>query len=366
MTGFSLAHGEHTVDRPYSLGGHLRVDPDFGGEVAQTVAQLLQGVELHVGAVVAAASGRRLGLLGGRGDESLFRAEGSHLVEDTALGCDDKLPGVAFDGIVEQGGRGAHDVGQQRHRPGTFGMHKHLGPGMLLLQADNPLERELLMDMAGAVPYEHLPAGPGADISAEIPVRAEDNLLGGGEGADDVESVGRGHNNVGQRLDGGRSVDIADNRMVGMSLYESLELGGRTGVGQRAARPGVRHKHRLFRTENLGRLPHEMHSAEHNHPVGKITGLAGQRKRVAHHIGQILNLAVGIVMGHDGGVAFLLEALNLPDEPGLIVFHKNISRKIILYRKISKFFPTFKIPPSQPPQLKNRLPGANNYFSELF
>ncbi len=64
-----------------------------------------------------------------------------------------------------------------------------------------------------------------------------------------------------------------------------------------------------------------MHSADHYHLVGQGAGLAGQGKRVADNIGDVLDVAVGVIMGHNGRVALLLEAADIGNQCLSVFFH---------------------------------------------
>lgn len=88
---------EHSVDWAQRFFGQRGVDAHFGSAVAQTVAQLCEGVELHVCAVVAGtcAVGRRYG------NEILFRCFLAHLVENAGFGCDDEILGLTLERVSQ-------------------------------------------------------------------------------------------------------------------------------------------------------------------------------------------------------------------------------------------------------------------------
>ncbi len=190
-------------------------------------------------------------------------------------------------------------------------MCQHKGVGVLALQLHEFLQRELLVHMAGAIPQQHLPSGHRIYIISEIPVRSEYYFLVGGKRLHYFAGVRRCHHHIGERFHRRRCVDVAYHRVPRMSLDESLELIGRTRVGQRASGIDVGHQHRLVGAENLRRLPHEVNAAEHYHPVGKRAGNLRQGQGVADKIGHILDFPFLVIMGQDHGVAFLFQTEHL-------------------------------------------------------
>ena len=85
-------------------------------------------------------------------------------------------------------------------------------------------------------------------------------------------------------------------------------------VGHGAVGRRLREQHGLGRVEQLGRLAHELHAAQHDGMLGQVHGEAGEGKGVAHVVGHGLDLGRHVVVGKDHGVVLLLEAIELTPE----------------------------------------------------
>lgn len=329
------AEGEHTLDGTAGALGQGRVDRYLGSLVAQAVAQLDEGVELHVRAVVAGA-----GAVGWRGgDECLAGTCLAHLVQDAALGGDDKLGGIGGGGVVEQGGCGAYLVGYLAHGACALGVRQHTGLRMLRFQGEYLLEREFLVHVARTVPEHHASAGDGVDIVAQIAVGAKYYLLVGRQRVDDAAGVARGDKYVGEGLHAHRGVDIRHHGMARMSLDKLLKLRRGAGVGQRASRRCVGHEHLLVGAEQLGGLAHEVHAAQHDDAgVVESGGIAGQSQRVAYMVGNVLDGSLLIVVGQNHGALFLAEAFDFSDESAVAGEVINTHFFIFLYLGLKKFY----------------------------
>ena len=95
-----------------------------------------------------------------------------------------------------------------------------------------------------------------------------------------------------------------------MPVDEGPELVGGTAVGEGAARLEVGDHDGLVGIEDLGRLGHEVDAAEGDHfAVGLLGGL-GQLEGIAHHVGEVLELVLLVVVGEDDRVALALELEN--------------------------------------------------------
>ena len=77
----------------------------------------------------------------------------------------------------------------------------------------------------------------------------------------------------------------------------------RDAVRERAAGSGIRNQDRSFWTKDLGSFRHEVDAREHDYTRGAGGGEAGQRERVAHVIGGLLDLGSLVVVGEDHRVA---------------------------------------------------------------
>ena len=142
-------------------------------------------------------------------------------------------------------------------------------------------------------------------------VRAEQHLAVGVDGGDHVDRVGRGAADVGERLDRGGGVDVGDDDGAGVFVLPGPQFVGGDRVGQRAAGPLVRDQHGLVRAEDLGRLGHEVHAAEHDGVLGRLGGDPGQRQRIPDMVGDILDRRQLVVVRQHRGVAQLGQPANL-------------------------------------------------------
>ena len=108
-----------------------------------------------------------------------------------------------------------------------------------------------------------------------------------------------------------------------MLVAESRELVLGAAQVQRAFRFQVRHQHRLVRAEDLGALAHEAHTGHHQHPRRMGGAEAGHFQRIAHAAagfqGQILDVGIYVVVGHQYRIAFVQQGRNACfQRPGLI------------------------------------------------
>ena len=119
---------------------------------------------------------------------------------------------------------------------------------------------------------------------------------------------------VGLGLDLGRGVDVHDDDGAGVLGLPGAQLVGVDRVGERAAGVGVGDQHGLVRREDRGRLGHEVDAAEDDR-VGVGRGrLAREPERVAHVVGDVLDLGQLVVVGEDDGVALGGERAHLGRE----------------------------------------------------
>jgi hypothetical protein len=89
------------------------------------------------------------------------------------------------------------------------------------------------------------------------------------------------------------------------------ELVGGATIGKRAAGAHVGHHHRLVGVQYLGRFGHEVHARKADHVgVGLGCGLR-ELQRIADEVGDVLDLAVLVVVGQQHGVALFFQARDL-------------------------------------------------------
>ena len=120
---------------------------------------------------------------------------------------------------------------------------------------------------------------------------------------------------VGLRLDLGRGVDVHHDHSARMVGLPGAQLIGRDRVGQRAASVEVGEQHRLVRAEDRRGLGHEVDAAERDHVGVGGRRLAREAERVAHEVGDVLNLGHLVVVSQDDRVAFLGQRADLALKP---------------------------------------------------
>src|SRR5215469_18892753 len=153
----------------------------------QTVAYLLERVELHIRtlAAIAVLVGDEIKLASGR---ELFER-----VADAAFRHHDDLGSVARFTPIDYGGGGAYEIGEGEHRFGTLGMRYHFGLRMRHLGIHQSARGKRRVDDAGPLPDLHvLSAGLALYVCAKVAVRQEEHGLFARNGIDDLHRVARG------------------------------------------------------------------------------------------------------------------------------------------------------------------------------
>lgn len=219
--------------------------------------EFLQGIALHVRTVVAGASVLRRGR-----DEGLLRGSQLHLVDDPRLGGDDELLPRVVDGIVQQSGGRADEMGLLQDMRLAFGMGDQLGLRMANHQLGDLFIGKDLVHHAGPVPDHHVATGLLDQVGAEVLVGGKNDGLILGDAVDDVHRVGGGTTDIRQRLHLRGAVDVTDHHMIGVFFLELAEERRWTGISQGTSRLQVGKKHLLLRGQHLGRLRHEVHPGE--------------------------------------------------------------------------------------------------------
>jgi ACR3 family arsenite transporter len=133
---------EHSQQRGLGAGAGGFVQLHSGGEVGEAVAELLEGVELHVTAVRTGAA------VGGAGDEVFVGALLAQAVQHAAFGDDDDVLDRGGFAVADHFFRGANLVGQQADRVGAFRVGDDEGGGKLRLDAVDGVAGELDMHIA--------------------------------------------------------------------------------------------------------------------------------------------------------------------------------------------------------------------------
>lgn len=228
--------------------------------------QLLQGVALHVRAIIAGTGVFRWGRY-----EGLLRRAQLHLVDDACLGGHDELLARIVDRIVQQACCRSDEVSLLQDMRLALRMGDQLGLRMADHQLGDLLIRKDLVHHAGTVPDHHIPTGLLHQIGAQVLVGRENDGLILRDTLNDLDRIGGRAADVGQGLHLRRAVDITDHDMVRILLLELAEQRRRTGIRQRATRLQVRQQDLLMRGEDLGCLRHEMDSGKDD-DIGIGTG----------------------------------------------------------------------------------------------
>ncbi len=280
---------------------------DFGSLVHKGEIKLTESVELHERAIVACTCG----IIGRSRYKCLFRATATHLMKDSALGSHNELGGVSLASPVKKHSCRPHLVGDDSHMSRTLGMNEYLGSGMLSLEFKNLFKGELLVHMACTIPQHHVTTGLRIDIISQIAVGTKNYFLILRQRIDHLHGIAGSDDNIGESLDGSRSVDVRDHSVTRMILYEFFKFGSRATVGKRASGIEVRHQHLLLRTKNLDSLAHEMHSAHHDYGIVETFCDPGKSEGVAYKISHLLDFTHRVVMGEDDSVLLFFESENL-------------------------------------------------------
>ena len=212
------------------------------------------------------------------------------------------------------------EVLHHRRRAAALGVDEHVGVGVLVAHPLDVVGAQGGVDVALAGPDAHLLAGLLLDERAEPHVGAEEDLGVGAVLAVDVldhlDRV-RGRDAVvglGLHL-GGRVHVHHDDRAGVLRLPRAQRVRG-DRVGERAARLGVGQQDRLLRREDRRRLGHEVHAAEDDRVGAGGRRLAREPERVAHVVGDVLDLGHLVVVRQDHGVALAREIAHLRLEGG--------------------------------------------------
>ncbi len=180
--------------------------------------------------------------------------------------------------------------------------------GMLNLQLQHRFGLHGIVDGADTVPKEHIPSGNLVDISAEVFVRSENNLLVFWERAHQFLGVARGADKVGEGFYLCRAIDVADNHVVGMFGLEFLEILGLAALGQRATGFHIGQQHLAAGIENLCRLGHEMDTAEDDDVGRSLLCFLCQSKAVAYVIGEFLYLMPLVIVTENDSIFFFFQS----------------------------------------------------------
>ena len=282
-------------------------DGDVVAVERERVAHVGEGDRLHEGA---------LGLGVGR-DELLLRRHLPHPVHDAGFGRDDELLdrplGHRADHPLRRGDvqslrpdvAPAHLV-DELARAAALRMHQDLGVRVLLARGVERLGADPLVHVALAQPHLDPPVRPHpAHVGAEEEVGEEEDALVRRDGVDHVEHVAAGAAVVELRLHVGGRVDVAHRDVVRELRLPAPDVLGGHGRRERAAGLEVGQQHPLRGRQNRRGLRHEVDAREDDHLGRRLRRLAGEAERVAHEVGDVLDLGPLVVVGDDDRVPLL-------------------------------------------------------------
>ena len=95
-----------------------------------------------------------------------------------------------------------------------------------------------------------------------------------------------------------------------MLRLQLAQLSAGDHVGHRTAGGRVGNEHRLVGIENRCRLGHEVDAAEDDHVGVDLGGAAREFEGIARVVGDVLDLAAGVVVRKDNGLALFLESFD--------------------------------------------------------
>ena len=214
--------------------------------------------------------------------------------------------------------------------------------GHRLANALDVLGRDLLMDVAVAVPGDDVLSRLRLHVGRQVLVGDEQDVLRVGSAStirtafDEVQQTSR------LRLHVGGGVDVGDDCEVRIDLAQLVApLGQRLAgdrVGERAAGAEVGQEHRLLRVQDLRRLGHEVDAAEDDHVGVDGCRLARQLERVADEVRHLEDLGTLVVVREHHGTTLLLELADLARQSGKL----GASRAVItLVAQGAKMLPQF-------------------------
>ncbi len=193
-------------------------------------------------------------------------------------------------------------------------MDKHGCVGELFLEFYYAFGGETLVDVACAVPEQHVAAGAGVDVCSEVAVGTEYDFGVGGHRLNDFQCIARCDEYVGEGLYADGGVDVGYYGVSGVIDDKSGEVVGVATVGKRASGVGVGEQDGLVGAEEFDGFGHEVHAAHHNGAcVANSGGFLRQSERIADIIGDVLKFGAHIVMGQYYGFFLLFEAFYIFD-----------------------------------------------------
>ena len=199
-------------------------------------------------------------------------------------------------------------IGFREDRLRALGVRRNERVGMIELQLDQGLVRELLVHDAGTRPQHHRPPGGAHEVRSQMPVGREEDRLVGRYLAQNAFGRRRGDDHVGQCLHGRGAVDVRHRHRVRIAGPPPRKGIGWARFLERAPCLEVRDQNLGRRVQDLGDLGHEADTAECDHlGVGPLRG-PGEFQGVADEVCNVLDFCVLVVVREDDGFPLPLQA----------------------------------------------------------
>lgn len=283
------------------------------GEVLHAVADFFERIHLHEFALAApAVVARHPHHVEGRcAEEFLVRTFLLHAMDNARLGHNDELLRGIVLAVGDHFFRRANGVGKFADFAEALGVDHDFGLRITRLGLEHGVAAEFDVGVTIAFPERHRTTGLFDDPLAEVFVGDEEQVFVFGGGIDDLLGVAAGDDDVAQGFHGGAAIDVGDGPEVGVGLLQGFQFFGGATFFQRATGVLVREHDNFVWVENLGRLGHEVNTAEDDDIGAGFLGLLGEAEGIADIIRHVLDFGDLVIVREDDGVELFLERVNL-------------------------------------------------------
>ena len=168
-------------------------------------------------------------MVGRTGDEGFFRDLAAQPVKHAGFGDDDEGLGRRLPAVADHFLGRAHFVGEDAHGVRALGVSDNRSGGVGRADFFDALTGEFDVDVAVALPERHGTSGLFGDPRAKVFVRDKEDVAVGGDTFDNFHRVAARADDIGERFDPGRAIDVSDDVIVlrGMLLEVSGQFVGR-------------------------------------------------------------------------------------------------------------------------------------------
>ena len=232
-------------------------------------------------------------------------------VQNADLCADDEILRLRLACEPAHTARGEPLIRRVAHVARAFGVNHHDGAGMPSTRFRDGPGGNHRMRGAVAGPERIVAPQETGDMSAQMLIGHEKDLLVRREPGHHPFGVAARHADVALGFDFRRGVHVTDGFGAGVFRLQCAQLRAGDHVRHRAAGCRLGDEHRLGRVEDLGRFGHKPHAAEDNHVSLDFRRTTGELQRIAGEVGDVLHLPPRVVVGEDHGVAHFSETRNL-------------------------------------------------------